>query len=91
MSGILAMVLIVNPLMLVPLAGAIVLFYGVVKLYTKPAQDMKRLEGICKLHNAATTKYTSNSCVFGFLFCSSQSRVLTPDSNDQRLVDNSCA
>lgn len=47
MSGILAMVLIVNPLMLLPLSGAILLFYGAVKLYSKPAQDMKRLEGIC--------------------------------------------
>lgn len=48
MCGILVMVIIVNPSMIFPLCGSIILFYAVVKLYTKPAQDMKRLEGIGK-------------------------------------------
>lgn len=56
MTGILLMVLIVNPSMILAVAGACVLFYGVIKLYTKPSQDMKRLEGICK--NNYQTKHT---------------------------------
>lgn len=48
MVGILAVISIVNPLLLVPLAITIVCFCLVLKLYLRPAQDLKRLEGICK-------------------------------------------
>lgn len=48
MIGILVMVLIVNPIMIAALACAILLFAGIIKLYMRPAQDLKRLEGICK-------------------------------------------
>lgn len=46
--GILLMVLIVNPIMICALAGAIVLFYCIIKLYIRPSQDLKRLEGITR-------------------------------------------
>jgi ATP-binding cassette, subfamily C (CFTR/MRP), member 4 len=46
MVGILAMVTVVNPLLLIPLAVAILIFIGILKLYLTPAQDLKRLEGI---------------------------------------------
>uniref|UniRef100_A0A336LRH9 CSON001220 protein n=1 Tax=Culicoides sonorensis TaxID=179676 RepID=A0A336LRH9_CULSO len=48
MIGILAVISIVNPLLLIPLAGAIFFFYLALKLYLRPAQDLKRLEGICR-------------------------------------------
>ncbi|XP_063699793.1 ATP-binding cassette sub-family C member 4 [Culicoides brevitarsis] len=58
MIGILVLISIVNPLLLVPLAVTIVLFCLVLKLYLRPAQDLKRLEGICRSpvfsHLAAT-------------------------------------
>lgn len=46
MMGVLVMVLIVNPIMVAVLACAIVLFAGIIKLYMRPAQDLKRLESI---------------------------------------------
>lgn len=46
MIGILVMVLIVNPAMIAALTIAIILFYGIMKLYMRPAQDLKRLDGI---------------------------------------------
>lgn len=48
MIGILAVISIVNPLLLIPLGVAIICFCLVLKLYLRPAQDLKRLEGICK-------------------------------------------
>lgn len=48
MVGILTMIGIVNPLLLIPLAIAVVLFSICLKLYLRPAQDLKRLEGIKK-------------------------------------------
>lgn len=49
MSGILTMVLIVNPSMVVALLGAIFFFYLLIRIYIRPAQDLKRLEGIGKI------------------------------------------
>lgn len=46
MIGILVMVLIVNPIMVAALLCAILLFATIIKLYMRPAQDLKRLEGI---------------------------------------------
>lgn len=48
MCGILVVVLIVNPPMIIALLCCIVLFGIIVKLYMRPSQDLKRLEGICK-------------------------------------------
>lgn len=48
MFGILAMVSVVNSLLLVPLAFAVILFGCVLRFYLRPAQDLKRLEGISK-------------------------------------------
>lgn len=48
MTGILAMVLIVNSQLIVPLVFAIIFYALVLKLYMRPAQDFKRLEGICR-------------------------------------------
>lgn len=48
MVGILAVITVVNPVLLIPLAVAIVLFTIVLKVYLRPAQDWKRLEGICR-------------------------------------------
>lgn len=48
MCGILVVVMIVNPPMIVALAVAAVLFTLIIKLYLRPSQDLKRLEGICK-------------------------------------------
>lgn len=46
MIGILAIVSILNPLMIAAQIGSTILFFIVLKLYTRPAQDLKRLEGI---------------------------------------------
>lgn len=67
MTGILLMVLIVNPSMIVAVAGACVLFYGVIKLYSKPAQDMKRLEGICKNNYSTYILYSQRKHTVLFL------------------------
>lgn len=49
MFGILVMVSIVNPLMIGAISGAMLLFGCILKLYLRPSQDLKRLEGIGKL------------------------------------------
>lgn len=49
MIGILVMVSIVNPLMIATLSVAILLFALILMVYMRPAQDLKRLEGICEL------------------------------------------
>lgn len=46
MIAILILVIILNPMMVVALLVAIVLFVIILKLYMRPAQDIKRLEGI---------------------------------------------
>lgn len=48
MIGILITVSVINPILLVALSVAIVAFALVLKLYLRPAQDLKRLEGICR-------------------------------------------
>ncbi|XP_065077152.1 ATP-binding cassette sub-family C member 4 [Ochlerotatus camptorhynchus] len=48
MVGILVVIAIMNPILLVALLGAIILFAGVLKLYLRPTQDLKRLEGISR-------------------------------------------
>lgn len=58
MFGILVVIAIMNPILLLALLGAIILFAGVLKLYLRPTQDLKRLEGITRSpvfsHLAAT-------------------------------------
>lgn len=46
MFGILIMVSIVNPVMIGAISGAMLLFGAILKLYLRPSQDLKRLEGI---------------------------------------------
>lgn len=48
MIGILVVVMIVNPTMIATLLIAILFFGLIIKLYLRPSQDLKRLEGICK-------------------------------------------
>lgn len=48
MFGILIMVSIVNPVMIGAISGAMLLFGCILKLYMRPSQDLKRLEGIGK-------------------------------------------
>lgn len=48
MIGILVMVSIVNPVMIGAISGAILLSGCILKLYLRPSQDLKRLEGIGK-------------------------------------------
>lgn len=48
MSGILVMEAIINYWMLIPIAILTVLFTLVIKMYTRTAQDVKRLEGVSK-------------------------------------------
>lgn len=52
MCGILIIVIIVNPSMIAALFIAIIFFGCIVKLYMRPSQDLKRLEGICKILNS---------------------------------------
>lgn len=49
MLGILVMVSVLNPIMIAALCTAIFFFCIVLKLYLRPAQDLKRLEGIGKI------------------------------------------
>lgn len=53
MIGILVVIAMMNPILLVALLGAIVLFAIVLKLYLRPTQDLKRLEGISKFKGVA--------------------------------------
>lgn len=46
MSGILAMVMLVNPWMIIPMVIIGFIFYGIRTMYLATAQDIKRLEGI---------------------------------------------
>lgn len=47
MCGILILIIICNPLMSIALLVSVV-FYGlIIKMYLRPSQDIKRLEGIC--------------------------------------------
>ncbi|XP_053697137.1 ATP-binding cassette subfamily C member 4 [Sabethes cyaneus] len=48
MVGILVVIAIVNPILLLALLGAVVLFAVALKLYLRPTQDLKRLEGITR-------------------------------------------
>ncbi|XP_055638062.1 ATP-binding cassette sub-family C member 4-like [Toxorhynchites rutilus septentrionalis] len=58
MVGILVVISIMNLILLLALLGAVVLFAGTLKLYLRPTQDLKRLEGISRSpvfsHLAAT-------------------------------------
>lgn len=54
MVGILIVVIIVNPTMIAALAVSIIFFGLIIKLYLRPSQDLKRLEGICKYLNQRT-------------------------------------
>lgn len=49
MIGALVVVSILNPLMIAALAGSLIMFSIIFKLYTRSARDLKRLEGIGKL------------------------------------------
>lgn len=70
MVGILIVIVIVNPVLLIPLAVSIGLFTLVLNIYLRPAQDWKRLEGICKssttiLKRSKLFKISrSQSCIF---------------------------
>ncbi|XP_055606093.1 ATP-binding cassette sub-family C member 4-like [Uranotaenia lowii] len=48
MVGILVVIAIMNPILLLALLGAVILFAAILKLYLRPAQDLKRLEGITR-------------------------------------------
>lgn len=48
MAGIFVMVAIVNPFMILVLGIALCLFSFILKLYLRPSQDLKRLEGITR-------------------------------------------
>lgn len=48
MTGILTMVVIVNPWMVFPMVIMGIIFYGIRVIYLSTAQDIKRLEGISK-------------------------------------------
>lgn len=65
MVGILVMVLIVNPIMIAALTCAILLFACIIKLYMRPSQDLKRLEGISKL-----LRYLTSACAILILYFS---------------------
>lgn len=47
MCGILIIIIIVVPAVIVALAISVVLYGLIIKLYLRPSQDLKRLEGIC--------------------------------------------
>lgn len=47
-SGILLVIIIVNPHIVAPLVAAVVMIGLIFKLYVRTSQDLKRLEGICK-------------------------------------------
>ncbi|XP_001843089.2 probable multidrug resistance-associated protein lethal(2)03659 [Culex quinquefasciatus] len=48
MVGILVVIALMNPILLLALLGAILLFAVALKLYLRPTQDLKRLEGITR-------------------------------------------
>lgn len=60
MCGILVVVVVVNPPMIVALSCAVILFALIIKLYLRPSQDFKRLEGICELENCGFPNLYSN-------------------------------
>lgn len=48
MSGILILVIIVNPILVLALLAAILFYALLLRVYLRPSQDLKRLEGICR-------------------------------------------
>lgn len=48
MCGILTMVAIVNPPLIFAMCAAMILYGLILKMYLRPAQDFKRVEGICR-------------------------------------------
>ncbi|XP_055848459.1 ATP-binding cassette sub-family C member 4 [Episyrphus balteatus] len=48
MFGILILITIVNPILIASLAIAVLVYLLVLKIYLRPSQDLKRLEGICR-------------------------------------------
>lgn len=57
MLGILTVIVIVNPPMIIALSCAMLLFGLIIKLYLRPSQDLKRLEGICKFYPFKITHF----------------------------------
>lgn len=72
--GILCLVSIINPAMLVVLAGSLMVVVLLLKLYLRAAQDLKRMEGISMknslyfgppISKTVTISYiSSQSCIF---------------------------
>lgn len=48
MCGVLIIIVIINPVLLIAILCAFILYGLILKLYLRPSQDFKRLEGICK-------------------------------------------
>lgn len=73
--GILGVVSILNPPMLLILAGSLVFFGSLLRLYLRPAQDLKRLEGISKSNIQILCEelptifldYSAQSCILAFV------------------------
>lgn len=68
MCGVLIVIIVVNPALLIAIFCTIILYGLILKLYLRPSQDFKRLEGICKLNsivNIALTFNCQNTCQTG--------------------------
>lgn len=85
MVGVLVVIAIMNPILLIALLGAIILFAVVLKLYLRPTQDLKRLEGISKFRFLDEYRGVGLNLL---LNCSPQSSVLAPIRNFNGTVDD---
>lgn len=85
MVGILVVIAMMNPILLLALMGAIILFAAVLKLYLRPTQDLKRLEGISKFPFLYGYRGAE---LHLFFYCSSQSSVLASIGNFDGTVDD---
>ena len=48
MFGIFVVVAVVNPVLLAALAGVAIIIVPILRIYLRPSEDLKRLEGICR-------------------------------------------
>lgn len=48
MSGILILVIVVNPILVLALLAAVFFYALLLRVYLRPSQDLKRLEGVCR-------------------------------------------
>ena len=64
MFGILIVICVVNPILMLAIVIVAIVDMLILKVYLRPSQDLKRLEGICKLFTTTKYLFISIICVY---------------------------